>query len=73
MSYTNGQRLAVMAFMGAVTAYLLARASVTVQHGPAGLLEAGVYGLCAALGLNFLAAAWSGLWGPGGRSRRARS
>jgi hypothetical protein len=72
MSYRMGHRLAILAFMGGVTAYLIARTSAEVAGGVAGLLEAGVYGISAALGLKFVAGAWSGLWGapgPGGQAR----
>jgi hypothetical protein len=70
MSYTMRQRLVVLAFMGGVTAYLLARASTEVAGGMGGMVEAAVYGASAALGLKFVAADWAGLWGRAGRGEQ---
>jgi hypothetical protein len=71
MSYTMGHRVAILAFMGGVTAYLLARAAAEMLGGPAGLLEAAVYGVSAVFGLKFVVGAWAGLWGPPGRGEQA--
>jgi hypothetical protein len=71
MSSTTGTRLAVLAFMGGVTAYLLARTSAEIAGGLADVLEAAVYGASAALGLKFVADAWAGLWGSAGRGEHA--
>jgi hypothetical protein len=66
-----GHRLAVLAFMGGVTAYLLARTSAEIAGGLGGVVEAAVYGASAALGLKFVAAAWAGLWGPPAQGEKA--
>ena len=48
-------------FVGLVTCYLLMR----VFAGPATPVELVVYGMTAAFGLEYLMAAWRGLWQPG--------
>ena len=48
-------------FVGLVTCYLLVR----VFAGPATPVELVVYGMTAAFGLEYLMAAWRGLWQPG--------
>jgi hypothetical protein len=45
-------------FVGLVTCYLLVR----VFAGPATPVELVVYGMTAAFGLEYLMAAWHGLW-----------
>jgi hypothetical protein len=45
-------------FVGLVTCYLLGR----VFAGPATPVEVVVYGMTAAFGLEYLMAAWRGLW-----------
>ena len=50
--------LAMLAFMGVVTAWLLAMAIGSLRTG-AGPLELLVYGGSAGFGLQFLGAAWS--------------
>jgi hypothetical protein len=73
MTNTMRQRLAVLAFMAGVTAYLLARASTEIAGGMGGVLEATVYGASAALGLKFMAADWAGLWGRAGRGEHTEA
>jgi hypothetical protein len=63
MSTTLGHRLSVLGFMGALTAYLLARAAAELAGGLGGALEGAVYGVSGALGLQFVVASWRGLWG----------
>jgi hypothetical protein len=48
----------VLAFMGAVTCYLLARVFADAANGP----EMVVYAMTAAFGLEFLIASWRSLW-----------
>jgi hypothetical protein len=59
---TAGQRYAVLAFMAAVTCYLLGRVFAEAASGPQGILEVLVYGLTAAFGLEFLVNFWRSLW-----------
>jgi hypothetical protein len=73
MSNTMGHRLAVLAFMAGVTAYLLARTLAELAGGMGGAVEAAVYGISAVLGLRFIAGTWAGLWGPPGRGEQPQS
>ena len=52
-------------FMTVVTAYLTARAFAGAQAGLEGLLQASVYALTAAFGLEFLASTWQSRWTAG--------
>ena len=54
------QRLAVVAFMAAVTTCLLALVFAQATRGPNGLLGAVVYALGAGFGLEFVSSAWTG-------------
>jgi hypothetical protein len=53
-------RVAVLAFMGAVTAYLLALVFEQATQGPAGLLGGAIYALTAGFGLEFVGSVWTG-------------
>ncbi len=73
MSDSFENRLAILAFMAAVTAYLLARTAAELAAGPGGALEVGVYGFSGVLGLQFVATAWRGLWGRSGAGSQTRA
>jgi hypothetical protein len=51
-----------LAFMLAVTAYLIARVFAEAASGPAASLEVAVYAMTAAFGLEFLASTWRSRW-----------
>jgi hypothetical protein len=51
-----------LAFMLAVTAYLIARVFAEAASGPSASLEVAVYAVTAAFGLEFLAATWQSRW-----------
>ena len=53
-------RLAVLAFMGAVTACLLALVFEQATRGPSGLPGGVVFALAAGFGLEFLGSVWTG-------------
>ena len=53
-------RLAVLAFMAAVTACLLALVFEQAIRGPSGLLNGVIYALAAGFGLEFVSSAWTG-------------
>ena len=53
-------RVAVLAFMGAVTACLLALVFEQATQGPSGLLGGVVFALAAAFGLEFVSSVWTG-------------
>jgi hypothetical protein len=56
------ERTLTLAFMAAVTCYLLARVFAEAATGPEAALELVVYGVTAAFGLEFLIASWRSLW-----------
>jgi len=59
-------RVAVLAFMGAVTACLLALVFEQATQGPAGLLGGVGFALTAGFGLEFVSSVWTGRTrGPG--------
>jgi hypothetical protein len=58
-----------MAFVAAVTCYLLAIVIAHSLDGAGGLAEVLVFGFGAAFGLEFLWSAWPRLWDPGNRER----
>jgi hypothetical protein len=64
----RGRRL-VMAFIAAVTCYLLAIVIARSLEGSGELGEVVVFGFGAAFGLEFLWSAWPTLWSPGNRER----
>ena len=51
-----------LAFVLAVTAYLIARVFAEAASGPSASLEVGVYAVTAAFGLEFLATSWQSRW-----------
>jgi hypothetical protein len=51
-----------LAFMLAVTAYLIARVFAEAAGGLDASLEVAVYGVTAAFGLEFLGASWQSRW-----------
>lgn len=53
-------RLAMLAFMGAVTACLLALVFEQATRGPSGLLGGAVFALAAGFGLEFVGSVWTG-------------
>ena len=53
-------RVAVLAFMGAVTACLLALVFEQATQGPSGLLGGVVFALAAGFGLEFVSSVWTG-------------
>ena len=55
-------RYAVLAFMTTVTCYLLGRVFVEAATGFDGFVEAVVYDVTAAFGLEFLIDSWRSLW-----------
>jgi len=55
-------RLAVLAFMAAVTVCLLALVFGQATRGPSGLPGAVVYAFAAGFGLEFVSSAWTGRW-----------
>jgi hypothetical protein len=63
------QRLAVLAFMGAVTVCLLALVFAQATRGSNGLMGVVVYAFGAGFGLEFVASAWTDR-GRGTHSRR---
>jgi hypothetical protein len=64
MRHLWSHQVAVLTFMGLVTAYLLARTFSGLAGGLGEIPEAVVYGGCAALGLEFLSTVWTRLWDP---------
>ena len=56
-------RVAVLAFMGSVTACLLALVFEQATRGPSGLLGGVIFALAAGFGLEFVSAAWTGRTG----------
>jgi hypothetical protein len=56
------QPIAVLAFMAAVTCYLLGRVFAEASAGVEGLAEVVVYGVTAAFGLEYLVASWRERW-----------
>lgn len=58
-----------MAFVAAVTCYLLAIVIAHSLEGSGGLGGVLVFGFGAAFGLEFLWSAWPRLWRPGNRER----
>jgi hypothetical protein len=66
---THHARRLVMAFIAAVTCYLLAIVIARSLEGPGRLGEVVVFGFGAAFGLEFLWSAWPTLWSPGNRER----
>jgi hypothetical protein len=70
MESTHGKH-AVMAFMAAVTCYLLAVVFSGATAGSGRLDEVIVFGFAAAFGLEFLWSAWPGLWGPVGEPTKS--
>ena len=53
-------RVAILAFMGAVTACLLALVFEQATQGPSGLLGGVVFALAAGFGLEFVSSLWTG-------------
>ena len=53
-------RLAALAFMGTVTACLLALVFEQATRGPSGLLGGVVFALAAGFGLEFVSSVWTG-------------
>ena len=53
-------RVTLLAFMGAVTACLLALVFEQATQGPSGLLGGVVFALAAGFGLEFVASVWTG-------------
>ena len=53
-------RLAVLAFMGGVTACLLALVFEQATRGPSGLLGGVGFALAAGFGLEFVSSSWTG-------------
>ena len=53
-------RVTVLAFMGAVTACLLALVFEQATQGPSGLLGGAVFALAAGFGLEFVGSVWTG-------------
>jgi hypothetical protein len=51
-----------LAFMLTVTAYLIARVFAAAAGGSEELLDAAVYAVTAAFGLEFLATTWQSRW-----------
>jgi hypothetical protein len=69
MSDTNRGTGLIMAFIGAVTCYLLAIVIARSLEGFGGVAEVVVFGFAAAFGLEFLWSTWSTLWERGNRER----
>jgi len=53
-------RVAVLAFMGAVTGCLLALVFEQATQGPSGLVGGAVFAIAAAFGLEFVVSVWTG-------------
>ncbi len=62
-------RLASLAFVFAVTTFLLASVFLEAARGPAGIPGTVVYAFAAGFGLEFLGAAWTGRFGRRGHSQ----
>jgi hypothetical protein len=62
MEQATAHRYVVLAFMAAVTCYLLGRAFAEMGTGLGGALEALVYSVTAAFGLEYLISTWRSLW-----------
>ena len=69
MIETHRGRQLVMAFIAAVTCYLLAIVIARSLAGTGGVGEVVVFGFGAAFGLEFLWSAWPNLWTPQNRER----
>jgi hypothetical protein len=69
MTDTHRGRQLVMAFIAAVTCYLLAIVIARSLEGTGGLGDVVVFGFGAAFGLEFLWSAWPTLWSHGNRER----
>ena len=62
MEQVNTQRYVVLPFMAAVTCYLLGRVFVEMGTGLDGVVEALIYSVTAAFGLEYLISSWRSLW-----------
>jgi hypothetical protein len=65
--------LAILAFMAAVTCWVLAVLFGYAARGTLGAAETAVYGTVAGFGLAYLGSAWRALWRSPDESVRARS
>lgn len=65
-------RYAGLAFVGSVTALLLAAVAARALSGPAGLAQASVYALAAGFGLEYVSAVWTRRERPQQARRRGR-